>query len=900
MSLVTLYIDGKAVEVEPGSTIMQAAEKVGIAIPSLCHHPFLKPSGACRMCVVEVEGARALMASCTTPVAQDMRVFTESSRVVEARKTILNLLLANHPEDCLTCESAGECRLQEYAYRYKVKESIYQGRKSNHPLDDSNPFFWRDYNKCILCGRCVRVCDEVVGANAIDYAYRGFDTKVATAYDGPLQESPCVFCGNCVTVCPVGALVPKMCEGQGRTWEVERVRTVCSYCGVGCQIYLHVRDGRVVGVSPADGPANNGFLCVKGRFGHDYLHHPERLRRPLIREYGTFREASWDEALGLVASRLLEIKDKHGANALAGLSSAKATNEENYLMQKMVRAAFGTNNVDHCARLCHASSVAGLAASFGSGAMTNSIMETEGADAIFVIGSNTTEAHPVIGYYIQVAKRRGAKLVVADPRVTDLAHGADVHLQHMPGTDVALLNAMMHVILKEHLYDQEFVSERTEGFAELAEMLEPYTPEYAEGITGALAESIREAARLYAKAERASIFYSMGITQHTTGTDNVMSVANLAMLTGNVGRESTGVNPLRGQNNVQGACDMGALPNVFPGYQKVTDGDVRRRFEEAWGIGLPEEPGLTVVEMINAALKGDLKALYIMGENPMVSDPDLNHVSEALDSLEFLVVQDIFLTETAKKAHVVLPGAAFAEKEGTFTNTERRVQLLQKAVEPPGNSLPDWQILVRLSRLMDLPANYRSASAIMEEVALLTPVYGGIAHDRLGKEGLQWPCPTMDHPGTRFLHKGSFTRGKGKFIAVPYKAAAELSDDEYPLVLTTGRVLYHYHTGTMSRKSTGLHTHMPSGYVEINPKTAQDLGIADGDPVKVESRRGKIEIKALVTDRTPRRVVFIPFHFVESAANRLTNAALDPVAKIPEFKVAAVRVTPLGKGGAQS
>ncbi|MEW6082756.1 MAG: formate dehydrogenase subunit alpha [Bacillota bacterium] len=898
MSTVTLYIDGKAVEVPAGSTILQAAQMAGIAVPNLCHHPFLKPSGACRMCVVEVEGARALMASCTTPAVQDMRIFTESPRVVEARKTVLHLLLANHPLDCLTCEAAGDCQLQDYSYRYGVEKSMYQGQRTSYPVDASNPFFLRDYEKCILCGRCVRVCDEIMGVNAIDYAHRGFKTKIATAFDGTLQESPCVFCGNCVTACPVGALVPKMQKGQGRPWEIQKVRTVCSYCGVGCQIYLHVRNGKVVGVSPADGPANRELLCVKGRFGHDYLHHPERLTKPLIREHGAFREATWDEALGLVASRLSEIKEKHGPAALAGLASAKVTNEENYLMQKLVRGAFGTNNVDHCARLCHASSVAGLAISFGSGAMTNSIAETEGADAIFVIGSNTTEAHPVIGSYIEMALKRGARLVVADPRTIDLAHKADVFMQQMPGTDVALLNGMMNVILKERLYDKEFVAERTEGFAEFAETLESYSPEYVEGITGVPAGTIREAARLYAKAERAAIFYSMGITQHTTGTDNVMSIANLAMLTGNVGRESTGVNPLRGQNNVQGACDMGALPNVFPGYQKVDDDAARAKFEKAWGVTLPSAPGLTMMEMMNAITQGKIKGLYIMGENPMVSDPDLGHVDETLDDLEFLVVQDIFLTETAQKAHVVLPGAAFSERDGTFTNTERRVQLVHKAVDPPGDSLPDWRILVRVGRLMGLEMDYSHPSEIMAEIASLAPNYGGITHDRLGTAGLQWPCPSRDHPGTRFLHKGQFTRGKGKFMAVTYKPAAELPDEEYPLVLTTGRMLYHYHTGTMSRRSAGLHAHRPAGYVEINPKTAQDLGVEDGDMVSVESRRGRIHIQAAVTGTVPKRVVFIPFHFVEAAANVLTNPVLDPIAKIPELKVAAVRVRPSEKGGA--
>lgn len=893
----TIFLNGQAVEVAPTMTVFEAAQKIDLHIPHLCNHPLLKPTGACRLCVVEVEGARTLQASCTTPVRPGMKVWTETERVVEARKTILHLLLANHPMDCLTCEKAGSCALQDYAYAYGVKEPKYRGRMRDYEPETSNPFFERDHAKCIMCGCCVRVCDEIVGASAIDYAYRGFSVKVSAPYDEGLEKSTCVFCGNCVASCPVGALIPKAEKGKGRVWQTDSVLTTCPYCGVGCSIYLRVRNGRVVAASGANGPANRGLLCVKGRFGYEFISSPERLTQPLARKGGKGSElepVTWDEALSMVAENLLRIKREHGSNALGGLASAKCTNEENYLMQKLVRAVFGTNNVDHCARLCHAPSVAGLAAAFGSGAMTNSIAEIEDADAIFIIGSNTAEAHPVIGTYVVRARKKGAKLIVADPRAVGLAEKADVYLQHLPGTDVALLNGIMHVILKEDLWDKEFVDSRTEGFAALAETLQKYTPEYVQQITGVPAADIAEAARIYAKAKRASILYAMGITQHTTGTDNVMSIANLAMLTGNVGRPSTGVNPLRGQNNVQGACDLGALPNVFPGYQAVSNAEFRRKFETAWGVSLPPEPGLTVVEMMNQAADGKIRGLYIMGENPMLSDPDISHVEEALRSLDFLVVQDIFLTETASLADVVLPGACFAEKDGTFTSTERRVQRVRKAVEPPGEAWPDWLILCEVARRMGYDMKYSSPAEVMEEIASLTPSYGGIHYDRLEGDGLQWPCPTRDHPGTPYLHKDGFVRGLGKFNPVEYKPPAELPDDDYPLVLTTGRMLYHFHTGTMTRKCKGISEIRPEGYVEIHPDTAASLAIADGDWVWVSSRRGRVKVKARVTAAIGRKVVFMPFHFRESPANVLTSTALDPASKIPELKVSAVKVERAG------
>ncbi|MFH1328707.1 MAG: formate dehydrogenase subunit alpha [Candidatus Bathyarchaeota archaeon] len=673
----------------------------------------------------------------------------------------------------------------------------------------------------------------------------------------------------------------------------ENVLTVCPYCGTGCQLYLEVFDGALVGVSPCKtDQVSQGKLCIKGWNAHEFVANEKRLLSPLVKKNGELKEATWEEALGLVAEKLKEVKKNNGPDAIAVLSSAKCTNEENYLLQKFTRAVIGTNNIDHCARLCHASTVAGLAKAFGSGAMTNSTPEFEDCGCIFIIGSNTVEQHPLIASRIVKAEENGAKLIVADPREISLTLLADIHLKHKPGTDVALLNSMMATILKEGLEDKKFIKERTEGFAELKATVEKYPPEETEQITGVPSEALIEAARTYAKAEKASIVYSMGITQHTTGVDQVLSIANLAMLCGNIGLPSTGVNPLRGQNNVQGACDMGALPNVFSGYQSVTDVSLREKFEKAWNTPLPDKIGLTLVEMTNAAAKGDIKMMYIMGENPMLSDPDINHVKEALEKLDFLVVQDIFLTETAELADVVLPGTSYAEKDGTFTATDRRVQLIRKVIEPLGDSKPDWMIICELAKKMGAQGfEYNSPSEIMNEIASLTPIYGGIQHPRLDEVGyLAWPCPSSDHPGTPYLHKDKFTRGKGKFTAVEFKGPAELPDKDYPFILTTGRIMFHWHTGTMTRKTPQLDKEVPTGYVEINSKDAERLGIKNGESIKVKTRRGEIQIPALVTKKILEGVMFIPFHFAECPANMLTNAALDPVAKIPELKVCAANV----------
>ncbi|NOQ17720.1 MAG: formate dehydrogenase subunit alpha, partial [Dehalococcoidales bacterium] len=673
------------------------------------------------------------------------------------------------------------------------------------------------------------------------------------------------------------------------------VVTTCPYCGVGCGMYLGIRDGNIVSVrGDRDNPVSKGRLCVKGRYGiSEFVHHPARLTTPLIRRNGKLAEATWDEALDLVAGKLASYEK----GEVAVISSAKCTNEENYLIQKLARAVLGTNNVDHCARLCHAPTVAGLVQSFGSGAMTNSISEIGDARSILAIGTNTTSAHPVIGLEVIKAVRKNARLIVANPREIDLCRHAELWLRHWPGTDVALLMGMMRVIVDENLADSAFIAERCDGFDDFKQSLENFDLATVERITGVPAEKIAAAARIYAGDKPSTILYSMGITQHSHGTDNVVAIANLAMLTGNVGKPSTGVNPLRGQNNVQGACDLGALPNVYPGYQSVTIPAIREKFEDAWGVSLSPEPGLTLTEIVDAAYQKKIKAAYFMGENPSLSEPDIGHAREALARLDFLVVQDIFLTETAELADVVLPAASFAEKDGTFTNTERRVQRVRKALaRPVGSAKPDWWITCQIAQRMGGKGfDFVHPGQVMEEIASLTPIYGGITYERLEAGGLQWPCPTEEHPGTPCLHTQVFSRGKGRFIPLEYKPSMELPDKNYPLVLTTGRSLYHWHTGTVSRKVAGLNVLMGEELVEINPEDASALGIADGDMVRVISRRGKVSAKARVTEVSPAGVVFMTFHFAESPANLLTNPVFDPVAKIPEYKVCAVRVEKSGR-----
>jgi formate dehydrogenase (NADP+) alpha subunit len=902
MTEVRMTIDGRHLTGRAGQTILTLAQANGIDIPNLCHDPRLKPAGACRLCLVDVAGQRGPVTACTVQIADGMVVQTDTEEIRALRKTVLELLFAEHRGVCTTCDANGNCLLQRYGYEYQIAATAFAAPEAVEPdanYTTGNEAIRYQPGKCIRCGRCIRICQEVQVDHALTFKDRAAQVEVSTAFEMPLNDSTCELCGQCISTCPTGALYERAAEGKGQAKDLRQTRTTCVYCGVGCQIDLNVNGGNeIVRVtSPVGIVPNDGNLCVKGRFGMDFVKSDKRLTTPLIRRNGTLEPATWDEALTLVADRLTRIKAAFGPDSIGGLSSAKCTNEENYVFQKFIRAVIGTNNVDHCARLCHASTVAGLAQAFGSGAMTNSIDEIRRAGCIFVIGSNTTEAHPVIGLAIKEAVvRNGAKLIVADPRGIELVRFASLHLAQKPGTDVALINAMMSVILSEKLHDEAFIRERTENFSALVEAIEDFTPEEAQAITTVPAEAIRRAARLYATISPASIIYSMGITQHTTGTDNVLTLANLAMFTGNLGKESAGVNPLRGQNNVQGACDMGALPNVYPGYQSVENPQIHAKFQQAWGAKLSDKKGLTVVEMLHAVEAtrdlgyGPIKALYIMGENPALSDPNLHRTRKALADVEFLVVQDIFLSETAEYADVVLPSTCFAEKDGTFTNTERRVQRVRKAVAAPGQTRDDWQIICEIAARMGYPMRYESAEQILQEIASVTPIYGGISFDRIEKVGLQWPCPDREHPGTKILHVGRFTRGKGKFHAVRFKSPAELPDEKFPFVLSTGRQLYQFHTGTMTRKSRAIHQVSPTGYVEVHARDAHRLGIADGERVEVATCRGRVTTPAKVTTSIERGWLFMPFHFWEGPANLLTQDALDPVAKIPEYKVCAAQI----------
>ena len=890
MKKIKLTIDGVQIVADKDMTLLEAALKNNIYIPNLCYHPDLKPVGVCRLCMVEIKG-RPLTTSCTTPVEEGMVVKTETAEINKIRRAAVELLIVNHTGECLECSSNMKCELQRIAnYMGISKEDLQYFRRATRTLnvDTSNPFFDRDPNKCILCGICVRTCQELQGVSAIDFAFRGYDTIVSTFGNKPLAESICESCGECLIRCPVGALTAKKAQQPAR-----EVRTTCPYCGVGCGIYLGVRGSRIVSArGDSDNSINKGSLCVKGRFGYDFINHPERLKTPLIKKNGKFVKATWEEALALVAKKFSQYKGEK----FATLSSAKCTNEENYIIQKFTRAVMGTNHIDHCARLCHAPSVAGLAQSFGSGAMTNSINEISNTACIFAIGTNTTAAHPVIGLKIKKAVERGCRLIVANPKEIDLCRFAHIFLQHKPGTDVALMMGMMKVISDENLLDSSFIKERCENFDVFKKSLENFKLDFVEKTTGVPGEKIVEAARCYGTMKPASILYAMGITQHTHGTDNVLATSNMALLTGNVGKPSTGVNPLRGQNNVQGACDLAALPNVYPGYQKVDNPEVKKKFEKAWKCSLSGIPGLTHTEIFDAIYNKKIKALYLVGENPVISEANSTHVEKTINKLEFFVVQDIFLSETARLADVVLPAASFAEKDGTFTNTERRIQRVRKAIEPVGDSKPDWWITSRIAKKLGAKGfDFSDPSDIMDEIASLTPSYNGISYKRIEKTGLQWPCISDKHPGTQFLHAEKFATksGKGKFLPLKYKPSDELPDSKYPLVFTTDRSLFHFHTGTMTRRVDGLNVLNPEELLKINPEDALSLNIDDGDTVEVISRRGKVRAKAKITDICPEGVVSMTFHFAETPTNVITNPAIDPVAKIPETKVCAVKVKKL-------
>ena len=897
---VTLSIDNQEVTVPKGTTILEAAKGLGVEIPTLCHLKELAPDGSCRMCVVEVEGGRrgGLTTACTAHCQEDMVVATHSEKVADSRRFILDLLLSNHKLECFSCGKNGDCQLQQYALDYGIDATSFtEGKRMPcHQEDTSNPFFSYDPEKCIMCRRCARVCQLRQGRDVLSIANRGFETKMMPSYGQAFDQSICESCGNCVSSCPTGALTAKDTK-EYRKWETQKIPTTCPHCGTGCQMNLLVKNNRLVGVEPIDGPANKNLLCVKGKFAsYKFVGSGDRLTEPLIKRNGIFEPASWEEALTLVSSKFNEINAENGPDALAGFSCSRATNEDNYVFQKMVRAAFGTNNVENCARVCHSASVHGLAQTLGSGAMTNPIADiTEDVDMILLVGSNPEEAHPVIGAQIRQAIQRGTQVVVVDPRKINLVKDSALHLQVQAGTNVAFANGMMHVILKEGLADRHFIEERTEGFSDLEKMVADYTPEKVAEICHIHPEDLIQAARMYAKAEKAPIIYCLGVTEDSTGTEGVMSMSNLAMLVGKVGKPGCGVNPLRGQNNVQGACDMGCMPYDFPGYQKVNNPEVIDKFEKAWHVPLNRNTGLTSTKVLPAATAGNVKGLYIFGEDPIVTDPDTGHVRQALESLDFLVVQELFMTETAAYADVVLPGISYAEKDGTFTNTERRVQRVRKAVEPRGQAREDYEIFCEVMTRMGYPCAYESAKEIMKEISAVTPSFGGINYERLEKESLQWPCRSLTDPGTPIMHVGSFARGKGLFKAIPYKQAQELPDEEYPYLMSTGRMLYHYNTRAMTGRTEGINQIANHSYIEINAVDAQALGIQEGDKVEVHSRRGKIETYAAVGNRVFPQEVFMTFHFPDGNVNEITNAVFDDIATIPEYKVCAVAIKPVNK-----
>lgn len=886
-SKITLNIDGMEVKAEKGSTILETALSNDIYIPNLCYYPGLKPWGSCRLCMVENAEGR-LVTACETVVEEGMNITTDNPRINRVRKLSAELLISNHEVDCLTCRKNDNCKLQEIsAYLGINRDDIGSLRRKimDISMDDSNPFFDRDLKKCVLCGICVRTCSELMGVNAVDFGFRGYESKITTFGDKPILDSNCVSCGECMVACPVGALVPKETIKPSR-----EVKTVCPYCGVGCNIHLGVRGDRVVSArGDEDNSINKGNLCVKGRFGYEFINHPDRLNKPLIKKNNVFEEVEWDEALDFVATKL----SRYVGDEFAAISSARCPNEDNYAVQKFARVVMGTNNVDNCARSCHAPSVAGLAKIFGSGAMSNSIDEIKDASCLFVIGTNPTASYPVLGLRIIEAVKNGAKLIVADPRNIELCKHADIVLNQTPGTDVALIMGMMKIIVDEGLLDQEFINERSENFEELKKSLKPYDIDTVEAITGVDKEKIIEAARTYATIKPASILYSLGITEHTHGTENVFALGNLALLTGNMGKPFAGVNPIRGQNNVQGACDMGCLPDTFPGYQKIDDPETIHRFEKFWNVKLNHSKGLTFPEMIESAKSGKIKAMYIVGENPVTSEPDTENIRNALKSLDFLVVQDIFLSETAMMADVVLPGCSYAEKDGTFANSERRIQRVRKAINPVGESKPDWLITSLLAKKLGAKGfDFKDACSVYDEIANVSPIFAGINYSRIEEEGIQWPCHDEEHEGTPILHTDTFKteNGRAKFIPLTYRPSAELPDETYPLILTTGRSLYHYQTSTMTGAVEGLKKLYGEDYIDISKEDAIKIGVVDGDRVRVKSRRGEIEPKVRVTDGCLPGVVFMTFHFGESATNIITNSAYDPISKTPEFKVCAVSV----------
>mgnify|MGYP001827056685 CR=1 FL=1 len=923
---VTLEIDGRSVTVPEGTTVWEAAREMGIEIPVLCHDPVLDPVGVCRMCVVEVEGARTLVASCVRDCEDGLKVKTASDAVVRNRKTLTELLMADQRDTSTRDEKTGDDELFSLAREFGITESRFPGGNSR-PVDSSSPVIDVDHQACILCDRCIRACDDIQSNWVIGRTGKGYKTRIGFDLDNPMGASTCVECGECAAACPTGALTNKPITVPIEAKRpLEDVDSTCPYCGVGCALTLKVdrEENKVVYAEGREDSANEGRLCVKGRYGFDYASHAHRLTKPLIRKeshypkttltgamqrkddgtrkngvypdydkaLSAFREATWEEALDLVASKLKGIRDEHGGGALAGFGSAKCSNEEAYLFQKMVRTAFQTNNVDHCTRLCHASSVAALLETIGSGAVTTVYADVRNADVALLTGTNATSNHPVAATFFKEAARNGTKLIIVNPHRPELAdHGEFVRIK--PGSDVSFYNAIMNVILEEGLEDTAYIEQFTENFDALKEVIARYTPEVAAPICGIEPDRIREIARTIGAANAMIVLWGMGISQHVHGTDNARSLISLCLMTGNVGRPGTGLHPLRGQNNVQGASDAGLIPMVFPDYQSVADDDVRARYEEAWGVPLDPVPGKTVVEIAHGTEEGSIKGMYILGENPFLSDPNVQRARDGFMNLDFLVVQDIFLTETAEVADVVLPATSYFEKTGTYTNTDRRVQLGQTALEPPGEARLDWQILCDVMTRMGYEQGYADVEDVFVEFSDLTDSYKGLRYRHLAGRGKLWPCPDPENDeGIVVLFGDGFPTPtkRGKFSPAEVIPPAELPDAEYPFVLNTGRTLQHWHTGSMTRRAKALDEINPDAFCEIHPDDLATLGVDDGGMVRLSTRRNHIRIKAISSTKTSKGSVFVPFHYREAAANLLTTDALDPVGKIPSFKFCALKV----------
>jgi formate dehydrogenase major subunit len=913
---VTFSLNGCEVSALEGEPILEVAKREGIEVPHLCYKPGLDAVGNCRACVVEIAGERTLAPSCCRSAAPGMKVTTDSERAVKSQRLVLELLQSDMPEAGYTRHN----EVDHWSAKLKIGKPRFAPREQ--PAQDaSHPAIAVNLDACIQCTRCLRACRDEQVNDVIGLALRGDHAKIVFDMDDPMGASTCVACGECVQACPTGALMPA--RDAALSLPDKSVPSVCPYCGVGCQLTYHVKDDRILYVEGRDGPANQGRLCVKGRYGFDYAHHPQRLTKPLIRRkdappkrgdfvmdpdriMDVFREATWDEALDFAGGGLKAIRDRHGKKALAGFGSAKGSNEEAYLFQKLVRTGFGSNNVDHCTRLCHASSVVALLEGIGSGAVSNPVMDVTKAEVVILIGANPTVNHPVAASFIKNAAKSGTKLIVMDPRRSDLARVAHRFLQFKPDTDVAMLNALMNVIVTEGLVDEGFIAQRTIGYDELRRNVAGYTPEAMAPICGIDAETLRYVARLYARSKGSMILWGMGVSQHVHGTDNARCLIALALMTGQVGREGTGLHPLRGQNNVQGASDAGLIPMMLPDYQHVTRPEVRARFEKAWQLApgtLDDKVGLTVVEVMHAIKHGDIRGMYVQGENPAMSDPDANHARESLAALEHLVVQDIFLTETAYLADVILPAGAFPEKTGTFTNTDRLVQMGRQAVPPPGDARQDLWIIQEIGKRLGLPWHYGHVSEVFDEMRHTMPSIGGITWERLEREhAVTYPCEQEGDPGQPVVFTDHFPRegGKARFVPADIIPADERPDADYPMVLITGRQLEHWHTGSMTRRASVLDAIEPDPTALVHPLDLAATGAKPGDLLTIESRRGKVVLWARADEGTPRGAVFVPFAYYEAAINKLTNAALDPFAKIPEFKYCAVRVTPGGEPPRQS